>query len=185
METYFDELCETLDCDEREFNMTLLERIRIMSLERDTPMSCIISGGDLTSVPTDFSSCKIIVLPMFGMNADAIGDVESGVYSEVKPRPDGVRMSCLMLADATVALNGEIPHWAEDDDEFHVLWLFDDEAHLTSHNMDDDLRDEMRLADAIAEDHDPLTPEEKQAWRNIAANADYVGVFDYIDFCAD
>lgn len=50
MDTYFDSLCETLDCDRHAFNMTLLERIRVNSLERGTPTSYIIPGSELTNV---------------------------------------------------------------------------------------------------------------------------------------
>ncbi|WP_156516801.1 hypothetical protein [Paraburkholderia caribensis] len=185
METYFDSLCETLDCDVYAFNMPLHERIRIMSLERGTPASYIVSGSDLTNMHTEFSDCNIIVLPMFGMNASAIGDVDSECNADIKPRPDGARVSCLMLADDTVALTSIAPHWADTgyDDEFHILWLFDDEALLSSHHINDDLSDELQVANAIAEDHDPLTQEEVQAWQARAAEADYIGIFDCISLC--
>jgi hypothetical protein len=185
MDTYFDSLCEVLDCDKYAFNMPLLERIRVISLERGTPTSYIIMGSHLTNVDTDFSNSKIIVLPMFGLNSDALGDLDSDFYSAVKPRPDGARVSCFMLASDTIALDTEVAHWADmdADDEFHVLWLFDDGAELSTHYLDDDIRDELQMAAAIAEDHDPLTQEEVRAWQSIAAQADYVGVFEYVDLC--
>jgi hypothetical protein len=185
MDTYFDSLRETLECDVYAFNMPILERIRINSLERATPMSYIIRGSQLTSVDTEFSGSKIVVIPLFGMNSDAIGDVDSPFLSEVKPRADGVRLSCFMLADETVALATMVTHWADmdEDDEFHILWLFDDEAQLSTHYVDEDIRHELQIANAIAEDHDPLTHEEVLAWQNVAANANHIGIFEYVDFC--
>ncbi|ALL67866.1 hypothetical protein K788_0001017 [Paraburkholderia caribensis MBA4] len=92
-----------------------------------------------------------------------------------------------MLADETVALASMVAHWADTngDDEFHILWLFDDKVELSTYYLDDDIRDELQLADAIAEDHNPLTQEEVRAWQSVAANADYVGVFEYVDMCDD
>ncbi|SDJ36668.1 hypothetical protein SAMN04487926_14540 [Paraburkholderia steynii] len=185
MNTYFDSLCETLECDEYAFNMLILERIRISSLERPTRTSYIIRGSQLTDVDTEFSGSKIVVVPLFGINSNAIGDVDSHFPSDVKPRADGARLSCFMLADETVALATMVAHWADMDvdDEFHILWLFDDEAHLSTHYIDDDIRHELQIANAIAEDHNPLTHEEIRAWQNTAATANYIGIFDFVDLC--
>lgn len=52
--------------------------------------------------------------------------------------------------------------------------FFDDEALLSTHEVNEDFYDELRMADAIAEDHNPLTEEEIRAWQRVATQATYV-----------
>ncbi|WCM24166.1 hypothetical protein NDK50_25375 [Paraburkholderia bryophila] len=185
MDIYFNSLCKTLACDKSVFNMPLLERIRVNSLEPGTLSSYIIPGSQLTTVDTKFSDRKIIVIPLFRLNSDAIGDLDSDFSLAIKPRADGVRLSCFMLADETVALATMVAHWADMgvNDEFHILWLFNDKAGLSTYCLNDDIRDELQIACAIADDHNPLTQEEIRAWQGIAARADYLGIFEYVDLC--
>ena len=185
MDIYFNSLCKTLACDKSAFNMPLLERIRVNSLERGTLSSYIIPGSQLTTVDTKFSGSKIIVVPLFGLSSEAIGDSDSAFSLAIKPRADGVRLSCFMLADETVALAEMVAYWADMDvnDEFHILWLFDDKAGLSTYCLNDDIRDELQIACAIADDHNPLTQEEVRAWQSVAAHADYLGIFEYVDLC--
>ncbi|WP_176082038.1 hypothetical protein [Paraburkholderia tropica] len=187
MNQYFDEICETMECDPFDFNMPLLEKICITSIEDAIDTAFIIEGSALTSVRTDFSDTKIIVLPMFGRNSDSVGDVDSDFWCEVRPRPDGTRVPCILLADESVALTSNAPHWADmtRNDEFHLLWLFDDEALLSTHVLSADFYDDLSMADAIAEDHNPLTAEEVQAWQRVAAQASLIEIFDYVDFCSE
>lgn len=183
MDNYFKNLCASIKCNARDFNYSLLEEIRIMSHDGVANASFIVEGSSLTSVRTKFSDEKIIVIPMLGKKADDIGDVESEFWCEVKPRPNGTRVSCIMLADETVALTSMAPHWADMalNDEFHILWLFDDEVLLSTHEVSEDFYDDLQIADAIAEDHNPLTEEEIQAWQRVATQATYVGIFDCLD----
>jgi hypothetical protein len=187
MEKYFKHLCASMKCDARDFNTSLLEDIRITSHDGVANVAFIIEGSELTDVHTEFSDKKIIVIALFGRTSDSIGDICSGFSCKVKPRSNGTRVPCVMLADETVALTAMAPHWADvsTDDEFHILWLFDDKANLSTHEVNEDFYDELRIADAIAEDHNPLTPEEVRAWQGIAAQATYVGIFDYVDLCCD
>lgn len=126
MEKYFEGLCDTLCCDKHDFNNSLLEDIRVSSRDGVANMGFIVEGSELTTARTSFSNNKVIVIPMFGKNVDDIGDVESEFSCEVKPRPNGTRVPCIMLADETVALTSMAPHWADMslNDEFHILWLF-------------------------------------------------------------
>ncbi|MBB5460243.1 hypothetical protein [Paraburkholderia sp. Cpub6] len=187
MNKYFENLCTGMKCDAPDFNTSLLEDIRITSRDGVVNASFIIEGSALTNVQTKFSDDKIIVIPLFGKNADSIGNVESYFSCEVVPRPNGTRVSCIMLADKTVALASMAPHWADmsRNDEFHIIWLFDDDALLSSHEVNDDFYDELKIANAIANDHNPLTEEEVQAWQRVATQATYVGIFDYVDFCGN
>lgn len=187
MEHYFESLCDTLDCDANDFNTSLLEDIRIASHNGVANTAFIIDGHALTAVDTSISNSKVIVIPLFGKKADDIGDVGSDFWCEVKPRPNGTRVSCVLLADKSVALTSNAPHWAGmySNDDFHILWLFDDEALLSTHELSEDFYDGLRMANAIAEDHNPLTAEEVQAWQRVAAQASYIGIFDYVDLCDD
>ncbi|WP_143266391.1 hypothetical protein [Paraburkholderia caledonica] len=155
------------------------------SQERGTLGSYIVSGNQLATVNTKFSGKKIIVAPLVGLKSDAIGDLNSDFSLAIKPRSDGVRLSCFMLADETVALATIVAHWADmdEDDEYHILWLFDDCAELSTYCLNDDIRDELQIVSAIAEAHNPLTREEVLAWQSVAARADYLGIFEYVDLC--
>jgi hypothetical protein len=183
MEQYFESLCDTLDCNAHDFNTSLIENIRITSHDGAANTAFIIEGSALTTAHTRLSNSKIIVIPMFGKKADDIGNVESEFSCEVKPRPNGTRVPCILLADETVALTSMAPHWADMsvNDEFRILWLFDDEALLSTHEVNEDFYDELRMAHVIAEDHNPLTEEEIQAWQRVATQATYVGIFDCFD----
>ncbi|WP_109479694.1 hypothetical protein [Paraburkholderia sp. C35] len=187
MKSYFDSLYDAIECGEGALNMPLFERVHLMSLEQDSRTSYIISGDELTHVPTWLSDRNIIVLPMFGLDSDAIGDVDSEFNLDIKPKADGTRVSCLMLADDTVALTSSAPHWADvgHEDDFHILWLFDNEALLSSYEINDDVLDELQIASAIAEDHKPLTSEESHAWQRLAAQAEFVGIFECINLAND
>ena len=187
MDNYFKHLCVSMKCDARDFNASLLDDIRITSHDGVANVSFIIEGSELTNARTEFFDKRIIVIALFGRTSDSTGDVHSGFSCTVKPRPNGTRVPCVMLADETVALTAMAPHWADvsANDVFNILWLFDDSALLSTHEVNEDFYDELKISTAIAEAHKPLTEEEVQAWQRVATQATYVGIFDYVDLCGD
>jgi hypothetical protein len=181
MNNYLTSLCESLQCPEDVFNSQFFEAF--FALEHEYPASYLVSAHQCIDEVSEFSDEDFVVIPMFGKKAKDLGNLGSDFDVAVKPRRDGTRVSCYMFADGKVALNTMALHWAGacPGESFRLLWLFDDEARVTSHFYSDDVNDAMCIAQAIADDHEPLTAEERRAWQSVAAQAKYIGFFENID----
>lgn len=86
-----------------------------------TPMSEL--WGDAVD-----SDEKCIVIPLPGISASEIDYKDERLYAEVRYRPDGTALECVMMARERIALSGVAVHStaAEHHGRLYVLWDFDD-----------------------------------------------------------
>jgi hypothetical protein len=142
-----------------------------------------LQSGELDIVTDGYLSNKVVVVPLSGVDSQDFESDHSNIFAKVQPRPDGVRIACLMIAKEAVALTMNAPHFADASlgDDFLVLWVFDTEILASTYSIDDDLNESMWLASAIEDDHKPLTEAEKNAWKEVAARNRHVMVSDAWD----
>lgn len=173
----------TLEFDIDDFNTSVLHQISNDSQMHQFLPCYIVAAEDILENAAEISGEHVVVIPLCGKNSDEIDHETPDIYSEVHPKGDGARIACLMLGGGQVALTHMAPHWARASlgDNLNVLWLFDNAPVVSQYYISEDLFESMTKNDAIEEDHNPLTQEEIEAWKRIAAEAKHIGLFEVID----
>ena len=182
MNTYFSALSESLKCHPGAFQKSPLMHIRQLVSARNIPSSYIFLADDICKAQSEISGKDVLVIPILGMNADALGDLNtSHTYVAVKPLPDGISLSCLMLAGGRVALSSRAIHCVgtSENAPLRILWLFDDKARLSCHHISDNIYDSMR--DALKNNNSTRPQEETSAWKTATTQATSVDVLEYFD----
>jgi hypothetical protein len=97
--------------------------------------------------------CIIILLP--GISAGEIDYNDERLYAEVRYRPDGTALECVMMARERIALSGVAVHLtaAEHHGRLYVLWDFDDMWAFSDYRFNGELAEDMWVASRVAESH--------------------------------
>lgn len=104
---------------------------------------------------------KCIVIPLPGISASEIDYKDERLYAEVRYRPDGTALECVMLARERIALSGVAVHLtaAEHRGRLYVLWDFDDMWAFSDYRFNGELAEDIWVASRVAESHStPGTP---------------------------
>ena len=165
-----------------DFNMEALRKIQNDAMTRESRTSYIVPSNTVLTDSSEVAD-NVVVVPLSGVDSSEIDYEEPYIHSMVHPRLNGDRIACLMLAHDEVALTHMAPHWAGASlyDALNVLWLFDDIPVVSQYYISDDVFEQITKSNAIEDDHKCLTPEEQQAWKKVAAEADHMGVFEIVN----
>jgi hypothetical protein len=104
---------------------------------------------------------KCIVIPFPGILASELDYNDERLHVEVRYRPDGTALECVMMARERIALSGVAVHLtaAEHHERLYVLWDFDDKWIFSNYRFDGELAEDMWVASRVAESHStPGTP---------------------------
>ncbi|MGF6505884.1 hypothetical protein [Paraburkholderia sp. 32] len=169
-----------LDIDD--FNIDALRKLQNDAMTRESLTGYVVPSNTVLSDSAEVTD-NIVVVPLSGVDSSEIDYEEPYFHSMVHPRLNGDRIACVMLAHDEVALTHMAPHWAGASlyDALNVLWLFDDIPVVSRYYISDDVFEQMTKSNAIEDDHKCLTPEEQQAWKKVAAEADHMGVFEIVN----
>jgi hypothetical protein len=161
----------------------ILQRIKEHARNGESSRCYVLPAEEFGIVTSGSCVENVIVVPLLGKESREFDSDHSRIFAAVHPRPDGARIACLMLANEAVALTLEAPHCANAslDDDFQVLWVFDTEALLSTYTINDDVNESMWIASEIAEDHNPLTQAEVEAWKQVAAQNPRIVVSEVCD----
>ncbi|MFC6949668.1 hypothetical protein ACFQI9_34660 [Paraburkholderia dipogonis] len=162
--------------------MEVLRKIQNDAMNRESLAAYVVPSDSVLSDSAAVAD-NIVVVPLIGVDSAEFDYEEQYVYSAVHPRLNGDRIACLMFAHDEVALTHMAPHWAGASlyDALNVLWLFDDIPVVSRYYISDDVFEQMTKSNAIEDDHKCLTPEEQQAWKKVAAEANHMGVFETVN----
>ncbi|MFM0348985.1 hypothetical protein [Paraburkholderia sp. RL17-347-BIC-D] len=98
---------------------------------------------------------KCIVIPLPGISASEIDYKDERLYAEVRYRPDGTALECVMMGRERIALSGVAVHLtaAEHHGRLYVLWSFDDMWAFSDYRFNGELAEDMWVASRVAESH--------------------------------
>jgi hypothetical protein len=162
----------------------LIDAIRNHGTANPGRTAYVVSGSEFHEQP-ERQDERFVVVALPDIPAEEINHTERQVRVEVRSRPDGTDIECLMLADGAVAISGRIVQAAGADTEGRMLvaWLFADSIELSEYALANEDIWDMQAAQQVAQSHGHLTLEATSAFKEVREHV--IEVFQYVSVAVE
>ncbi|RQS56876.1 hypothetical protein DID96_37035 [Burkholderia sp. Bp8963] len=139
---------------ETDINTALLAEIQAHFSAADVRAAYVVRLSELYEQPKDTNECGIVI-PMPCKTAAEIDCEDRKVSTQVRRRKNGDRVECLLVAGGRVAVWGAAVDRARSHDfgRVSILWVFDDAQKLVEYSIDEQLYEDLWVAQQAAQSH--------------------------------
>ena len=166
-------------CAVPEINGRLIDAIRAHGAAYPGRTAYVVSGSELQG-PHERSDEKFVIVALPDISAGEIEHAAQQIRVEVRASPDGTDVDCLVLANGTVAVSGQVIQaaGAGAGNPLLVAWLFSDSTRFSKYVLSAENVEDMHAAALIAQSQvsrdRPATAEYKEA------KAQVIEVFEHV-----